>query len=79
MKFKDIQSPLEFGDISDEGYREYVYKDGFRYRIEDPIGLNVSKSGGHKIVTSAGRSIYVLGGWIAFEYPGTEGRNHWEF
>lgn len=79
MEFDEIRSPLEFSDISEEGYREYVYESGFRYRIDDPIGLNVSKSHGHKIVTSDGRSIYVRCGWIAFEYPGTEGREHWQF
>ena len=80
MKFDDIRSPLEFHDISEEGYREYVYKNGFRYRIDNPIGLHVSKSRGHKIVTADGRSIYVRCGWVAFEMQVEEKRDyHWRF
>ena len=80
MKFKDIRSPLEFSNIAGEEYREYVYSNGFRYRIDDPIGLHVSKSGGHRLVTFDGLSIYVIPGWIAFEMQTVDGRDyHWRF
>ena len=80
LRFEDIRSPLPFKDIAGEGYREYVYESGARYRVEDPIALHVSASGGHRIINSDGLSIYVMAGWIAFEMPTVDGRDyHWRF
>jgi hypothetical protein len=80
IKFEDIRSPLPFKNISGEVYREYVYESGARYRVEDPIGLHVSASGGHRIITSDGLSVYVMAGWIAFEMPTNPKRDfHWRF
>ena len=80
LRFEDIRSPLPFKDISGEVYREYVYESGARYRVEDPIALHVSVSGGHRIITAEGLSVYVIPGWIAFEMPTNPKRDfHWRF
>lgn len=79
LSFEEIRSPLEFSDISEELYREYVYLDGSRYRIDDPLGLHVSESRGHKIVDAFGMSFYVRCGWIVIEFQVDGDRDHWRF
>ena len=67
---------LEWFDISEESYREYVYADGSVYLVPNPLRLNVKKKVGgdsHRIVTK-GMSHYVAPGWIAIRWmpaPGT--------
>lgn len=67
---------VEFLDISDEQYRTYVFADGRELVIYDPRGINISASGGHRIVTKDGWSLYVKPkeGWYLHwrTYPGTE-------
>lgn len=54
---------LEFKDISTELYRIYEYPDGKQIKIKLPVQLNVSKSGGHRVLDSAGMSHYIPVGW----------------
>jgi hypothetical protein len=82
IEFDDIRVPetMDFADISGEVYRKYIYQDGSEFHLEDPIALNVSKSGGHRLILSDGRSIYVRHGWIAFEFKALDDdRAHWRF
>ncbi len=87
MKYEDINvGELEFHDISEEQYRRYYYIDWlggiltwYSFEFKDPIALNVSASGGHKLILSNGKSMYVKPGWIAFEYLPTKGRKNWRF
>jgi hypothetical protein len=62
-----IMSPpkptIAFTDISVELWREYVFPDGQIVRIENPTGLNVSKSGGHRLTDAQGMGHYVPAGW----------------
>lgn len=60
------ESGLEFKDISSEEFREYTFTNGNTVRIEQPIKLNVSPSGGHRIFTALGMSYYVqpVQGWF---------------
>lgn len=53
------ESALVFDDISSEAFREYVFPNGTKYRIESPILLNVSASGGHRLYAKDGMSHYV--------------------
>jgi hypothetical protein len=57
-------SDLEFTDISSEQWREYRFLNGETVRIEAPLKLNVSGSGGHRIFDEAGVSHYIPAGWI---------------
>lgn len=69
---------MEFKDISVELYRRYVYNNNltnekYYYEIYRPQLLNVSKSGGHRVVSlDAGRKNkimhYIKPGWIAIEF-----------
>lgn len=54
---------MEFSDISSEQYREYVFPTG-TVRIENPRQLNISQSGGHRIVDATRLSHYIPSGWI---------------
>jgi len=62
------ESGLEFTDISSEDYREYIYADNSVVRIDNPVKLNVSASGGHRVYaatdsTPRGKCFYVAPGW----------------
>lgn len=54
---------LEFSDLSDEEYRVYEWPDGSRIQLVSPLKLNVSKSGGHRVLTVDGISHYIPSGW----------------
>lgn len=55
-------SELKFQDISTEDFREYEFPD-MTIRIENPQKLNVSKSGGHRVIDGEGESHYIPNGW----------------
>ena len=55
-------SDLKFVDISTEEFRCYEFPD-MTIRIESPLELNVSGSGGHRILDKEGRSHYIPKGW----------------
>lgn len=55
---------IEFKNIESELYRVYVFPDGSEVKIENPVGINVSKSGGHRVLGDNGLSHYIPSGWI---------------
>ncbi len=59
------QKPIEaeFNDISGELFRQYEFPSGQIVRIERPLWLYVSKSGGHRLIDAEGRSHYIPSGW----------------
>lgn len=63
-------SQLKFSDISTEDFREYVYPD-MTIRIDGPKELNVSKSGGHRVLDSEGISHYIPSGWRHLRWKAT--------
>ena len=69
-------SNLKLNDISSEEYREYEFfdsKGNQTVRIENPLGLNVSKTGGHRVVDAHGVCHYVPGGWKHLSWKAKEG------
>ena len=63
------ESGLEFCDISSETGREYGFPNGQKLYIGQPLYLNVSKSGGHRLYTKDGWSYYIHpreGWWITW-------------
>lgn len=64
---------LEFKDISSERYREYRFRGGDVVRIEAPLKLNVSESGGHRIFDAEGVSHYIPAGWIHLSWVAKDG------
>ena len=67
------KSGLDFTDISAEAWREYVYAGGEVYRIDEPLLLHVSESGGHRLFDSKGDSYYVAPGWRVLRWYAGDG------
>lgn len=67
-------SDLEFVDISSEKWREYRFLGEEIVRIEAPLKLNVSASGGHRIFDADGVSHYIPAGWIHLMWTSKDGQ-----
>lgn len=65
----------QFTDISSEEYREYEFGNSV-VRIEQPQFLNVSDSGGHRVLDGAGISHYIPDGWIHLQWKAKSGSPH---
>lgn len=61
---KDVTEDLEWKNIDHEVYRVYVFPDGKEVRIEKPALINISKSGGARILDSKNVSHYIPYKWI---------------
>jgi len=72
------QSSHKFTDISSEEYRIYtvVTDTGLAYkiRIDLPLELSVSASGGHRLLDAQGISHYVPAGWVHLCWKAKEGQ-----
>lgn len=68
------ESGLEFKDISSEEYRVYEWGNFASIRIENPLRLHVSESGGHRIFDAKGVSHYIPSGWIHIQWKAKEGQ-----
>lgn len=64
---------LEFTDISSELWREYRFLGDETIRIDRPLRLNVSDSGGHRIFDAEGVSHYIPAGWIHLQWVVQDG------
>ena len=71
------ESQNEFVDIDSEDYRIYTFaKEGNMYvvRIDGPLKLGVSPSGGHRIFDASGVSHYIPPGWIELKWKAKPGK-----
>jgi hypothetical protein len=68
------ESGLSFTDISSEQFREYRFPKGEVVRIEKPLLLNVSKTGGHRVFDKSGTSHYIRSGWLQLSWTVEEGK-----
>lgn len=62
------KTDLEFKDISNEEYRIYVFPEYVTIRIDKPTHLNISKSGGHRLLDENGESHYIPTGWVQIKW-----------
>lgn len=74
-EFKN-ESGLTFSDISSEKYRSYEFSNGKIIRIDEPLKLNVSPSGGHRVFDSEGVSHYIPKGWVHLQWKAKDGSPH---
>ncbi len=76
---KQITNNLEvkFNDISHEVYRVYKFPCGNEVRIDSPIALNVSASGGHRVQDSAGKAHYIPAGWVHLYWETNDDVSFW--
>jgi hypothetical protein len=77
MKFEDIKDTanIDWINISGELYRIYEFKDK-NVTVNDPIALNVSKGGGHRVINADGESFYIPSGWYCIRWKAREGVPH---
>ena len=66
-------SGLRFLDVSSELYRVYLYPDGTEVTVYEPILLNVSSTGGHRIYDLSNTSHYVAPGFVHVYWTAREG------
>lgn len=62
MFLENQKTDHKWTDITSERYRVYEFVDK-EVKIEAPVALSVSKSGGHRIFDNFGKSHYVAPGW----------------
>jgi hypothetical protein len=72
------ESDLVFKDLTDEQYRVYVYPD-MEIKIDEPLKLNVSASGGHRVFCSKGISHYIPAGWRHLYWLVKDNKSHFAF
>ena len=56
---------FKFVDISAELFREYLYPNGNKLRIEYPLKLSIAKNNAHRVFDANGLSYYIPANWIA--------------
>lgn len=75
--FKNKTS-LQFTDISSEEYRVYEFKSFLFFKrfvkLDKPLKLAVSASGGHRVYTADGLSHYIPSGWIHLYWKAKKGK-----
>lgn len=70
---------IDWKDISSEKRRTYVFPGGDEVAIILPSKLNVSASGGHRILDVGGISHYIPSGWIHLYWQVKEGQLPFSF
>jgi hypothetical protein len=74
-ELKRVNPDMEWKDITHEAYREYTFAGIggiLAYKIENPALLNVSKSGGHRILTKKNILYYIPYKWFAIKIETTD-------
>lgn len=66
----------QFVDISSEKSRTYRFPNNELVHIPFPQYLNVSRTGGHRILNSHGVSFYIPKGWIMLSWEVKDGEPH---
>lgn len=74
MDFKHA-TELNWTDISSEEYRTYEFADSI-IKINGPLMLNISKSGGHRIFDNQGISHYIPSGYRHLSWKAKENMPH---
>jgi hypothetical protein len=54
-----------------EKWREYVYQNGFVYRVDHPHTVHISETGSHRVVDGDGIAHYVGSSWIVIRWDGS--------
>lgn len=75
---KDVTKDIDWKDINHETYRVYIFEGGDELRIDEPALINISDSGGHRILTKHNVSFYIPYKWIAFFFE-TDDNVAWRF
>ncbi len=74
---KKVTDDLEWKKVDHEEYRIYVFPGNERIQIDRPVLLNVSKSGGHRILDIENVSHYIPSGWIHLYWETDDDNAYW--
>lgn len=74
---KKVTEHLHWKKIDHELYRVYVFPDGKEVRIEKPALINISKSGGARILDSNNVSHYIPFKWIHLYWETDDNNAFW--
>lgn len=69
---------LKFESLEDEQFRVYEFDSG-TVMIEKPVALNVSASGGHRVLDAEGVSHYIPAGFHHLYWKVKEGQPNFAF
>lgn len=64
---------FQFVDITSELFREYIYPNGAKIRIEFPLKLSVAQNNAHRVFDINGLSYYIPPGWISIVWKARPG------
>jgi len=67
------KSRYRFVNISSELYREYLYVNGAKIRINYPLRLSVAQNNAHRVFDASGLSYYIPPGWIGIVWKARPG------
>jgi hypothetical protein len=70
---------MEFKNIESEVSRSYEFPGGTIITITNPLTLNVSASGGHRILDGAGVSHYIPPKWLHLSWMSKAGCSPFAF
>lgn len=70
---------LIFASLENESFRVYEFDGGTQVRIENPVAVSLSSSGGHRILDGEGVSHYIPPTWIHLYWMVKEGKPHFDF
>ena len=64
---------LKFNSLEDEKFRVYEFPNGTSVKIDCPVALAVSASGGHRVLDVLGVAHYIPSGWHHLYWQPKEG------
>jgi hypothetical protein len=70
---------MKFDSLEDEFSRSYVFPNKEIVTIYAPVMLNVSESGGHRVLDNDGVSHYIPSGWIHLYWKVKKGTDPFAF
>ena len=81
LTFEHIRVPLEstFKDITSELSRTYRFPEEEFVVITNPVAINVSRGGGHRVIDEEGKTHYIPKGWIELTWQARDGKPHVAF
>jgi len=71
-EFKNF-SRFRFIDISSELFREYIYANGAKLRIDNPLRLSVAPNNAHRVFDATGLSYYIPPNWLSIVWKARPG------
>lgn len=77
VELKEVTDDLEWKNIDHEKYRVYVFPNEEEVRIEEPVLINISKSGGARILDANNVSHYIPYKWIHLYWETNDNKAFW--